>query len=328
MNAAGGRGSAVLSRAAHRAVPLRRHLDLRALAIMLTLCMLWGFQQVAIKAVAPSAPPVMQLAIRFGCAAAFFGIWVLAREGIGGFVDGTLPSGLLLGLTFSMEFVFAGEALVHTSAAHTVVFLYTAPLFTALGLQYLPDERLSAAQWLGIAMAFAGVAVAFLASTGRTGSGRSAAAAITGDLLALAAGASWGLSTVVLRRGRVGNAATAKTVFYQVSFAALLLFAFAALTGQWSVRWTPVTIASVAFQTVFIAIASYLVWFWLLRHYLNSRLMLLSLLTPLFGVAFGVALLGDALELRFAIGTFLVLGGVLIVHVLPSLRPTRVAAAP
>jgi drug/metabolite transporter (DMT)-like permease len=287
-------------------MPIRRGLDLRAFAIMLTLCMVWGFQQVAMKFVAPAAPPVMQLAIRFSCAAAFFGVWVLAREGIGGFVDGTLPSGLLLGLTFSLEFMFAGQALVHTSAAHTVVFLYTAPLFTALGLQYLPDERLSAAQWIGIGMAFAGVAVAFLGSAGRT-AGAPIRGDLLGDLLALAGGASWGISTVVLRRGRVGNAATAKTVFYQVSFAALLLFGFAALTGQWSVRWTPVTIASVAFQTVFIAIASYLVWFWLLRRYLNSRLMLLSLLTPLFGVAFGVALLGDALELRFAVGTLLVL---------------------
>jgi drug/metabolite transporter (DMT)-like permease len=301
-------------------MPIRRGLDLRAFAIMLTLCMVWGFQQVAMKFVAPAAPPVMQLAIRFSCAAAFFGVWVLAREGIGGFVDGTLPSGLLLGLTFSLEFMFAGQALVHTSAAHTVVFLYTAPLFTALGLQYLPDERLSAAQWIGIGMAFAGVAVAFLGSAGRT-AGAPIRGDLLGDLLALAGGASWGISTVVLRRGRVGNAATAKTVFYQVSFAALLLFGFAALTGQWSVRWTPVTIASVAFQTVFIAIASYLVWFWLLRRYLNSRLMLLSLLTPLFGVAFGVALLGDALELRFAVGTLLVLCGVLLVNVLPSLRP-------
>ncbi len=314
----------MLSRAGRLTVPIRRHLDLRAFAIMLTLCMIWGFQQVAMKFVAPAAPPVMQLAIRFSLAAAFFGAWVLAREGIGGFVDGTLPSGLLLGLTFSLEFVFAGQALIHTTAAHTIVFLYTAPLFTALGLQYLPDERLSAAQWIGIGMAFAGVAVAFLGSTGR-----STAELFTGDLLALAGGASWGLSNVVLRRGRVGNAATAKTVFYQVSFAALLLFAFAALTGQWSVRWTPATIASVAFQTVFIAIASYLVWFWLLRRYLTSRLMLLSLLTPLFGVAFGVALLGDALELRFTIGTLLVLGGVLIVNVLPSLRtPARVEPAP
>jgi drug/metabolite transporter (DMT)-like permease len=301
-------------------VPVRRHLDWRAFGLMVTLCAIWGFQQVAMKTVAASAPPAMQLAIRFGCAALFFGVLVLAREGVRAFGDGTLASGLLLGLTFSLEFVFAGQALLHTTAAHTVVFLYTAPLFTALGLQYLPDERLSLPQWVGIGMAFAGVAVAFLGSTGR-----SAADLITGDLYALTGGACWGLSNVVLRRGRVGNAATVKTVFYQVGCAAMLLFGFAAYTGQTRVTWTPLTLASLVFQTVFIAITSYVLWFWLLRRYLTSRLMLLSLLTPLFGVAFGAALLGDPVEWRFAIGTLLVLTGVLVVNVLPGLRPTAPA---
>ena len=74
------------------------------------------------------------------------------------------------------------------------------------------------------------------------------------------------------------------------------------------------TVLSLLFQTLVIAIASYLVWFWLLRHYLTSRLMLLSLLTPLFGVLFGAALLGDRIDLRFAAGALLVLTGVLIVN--------------
>jgi drug/metabolite transporter (DMT)-like permease len=74
------------------------------------------------------------------------------------------------------------------------------------------------------------------------------------------------------------------------------------------------TTLALLFQTLVIAIASYLVWFWLLRHYLTSRLMLLSLLTPLFGVLFGAALLGDPIDLRFAVGALLVLMGVLIVN--------------
>jgi drug/metabolite transporter (DMT)-like permease len=74
------------------------------------------------------------------------------------------------------------------------------------------------------------------------------------------------------------------------------------------------TVLSLVFQTLVIAIASYLLWFWLLRHHLTSRLMLLSLLTPLFGVLFGALLLGDPIELRFGLGALLVLAGVLIVN--------------
>jgi drug/metabolite transporter (DMT)-like permease len=56
------------------------------------------------------------------------------------------------------------------------------------------------------------------------------------------------------------------------------------------------------------------VWFWLLRHYFTSRLMLLSLMTPLFGVVFGALLLKDPIELRFALGAALVLAGILVVN--------------
>jgi drug/metabolite transporter (DMT)-like permease len=288
---------------------VRRPLDPLAATLVLILCAVWGFQQVAIKDVAAQAAPVMQLAIRFGGASIFFGLWVIISEGRRAFSDGTLPSGLLLGLMFSLEFVFAGQALLHTTAAHSVVFLYTAPIFTALGLQFLPEEAMSRLQWAGIGVAFFGIAIAFLSFGGPP-----AVELLSGDLLALLGGASWGLTNVVLRRGRVGSASTAKTVLYQVATAGLLLGAFAVATGQTQVQLSTMTVLSLVFQTLIIAIASYLAWFWLLRRYLTSRLMLLSLLTPIFGVLFGAALLGDPVDLRFGLGALLVLMGVLIVN--------------
>jgi drug/metabolite transporter (DMT)-like permease len=288
---------------------LRRPLDVRAASLVVVLCLVWGFQQVAMKSVAIGVAPVMQLAIRFGMASIFFGIWVFIREGRRAFADGTLASGLLLGAMFSLEFIFAGQALVFTTAAHMVVFLYTAPIFAALGLQFLPEERLTPLQWVGIGVAFIGIMVAFLGFGARP-----AMQLLTGDLLALLGGVAWGVSNVVLRRGRVGGAATAKTVLYQVATATLVLGSFAVATGQARVEFSTLTILSLVFQTLVVAIGSYLVWFWLLSQYLTSRLMLLSLLTPLFGVLFGATLLGDPIDLRFAEGALLVLAGVLIVN--------------
>jgi drug/metabolite transporter (DMT)-like permease len=295
--------------------PLRRPLDLRAFILVLMLCLIWGIQQVALKDVAANAPPVLQLAIRFVGASIFFGVWVLIREGRLAFRDGTLRSGLLLGFLFAMEFVFAGQSLLHTTAAHSIVFLYTAPIFTAIGLQFLPEERLSRLQWAGIAIAFSGVAVAFLGFGGRP-----EVDLVMGDSLALLAGISWGLSNVVLRRGRVGGAKTAKTVLYQVGTASILLGAYAAATGQAQLELTKLTVVVLVFQTLVIAILSYLVWFWLLRHYLTSRLMLLSLLTPLFGVLFGAALLHEPISPRFASGGGLVLLGILTVNLRSVVR--------
>jgi drug/metabolite transporter (DMT)-like permease len=277
--------------------------------MVLALCMIWGAQQVVMKAVAADVAPTMQLAIRFAAAALFFGAWVFLRDGPRALADGTLRSGALIGLMFATEFIFVGEALAHTTAAHAIVFLYSAPIFTALGLQFLPEERLGRLQWAGIVVAFLGLVVAFL---GR--SDRSAAELIGGDLLALLGGMSWGLTNVVLRRGRVGNSSTQKTIFYQVGIAAVVLLAFAVKTGQTGVVLSRQAALALLFQTLVISIGSYLAWFWLLRHYLASRLMLLSLLTPIFGVALGALLLGDPIELRFGLGALLVLVGILSVN--------------
>jgi drug/metabolite transporter (DMT)-like permease len=285
--------------------------------------MVWGAQQVAMKAVAADVAPTMQLGIRFAGAALFFGAWVFMREGRAALADGTLRSGVLLGSLFALEFIFVGEALAHTTAAHTIVFLYSAPIFTALGLQFLPEERLLRLQWAGIIVAFLGIVVAFLG-----GSGRLSGEMLEGDLLALLGGGSWGLSNVVLRRGRVGNATTEKTVLYQVGMAAVLLLTFAARTGQTRMLLSLPVILALLFQMLVISIASYLAWFWLLRHYLASRLMLLSLLTPIFGVALGALLLGDPIDLRFALGTVLVLVGILIVNARQILQRSSETAGP
>jgi len=306
------------STAPDQLLPIRRPLDMRAIALVLLLCTIWGVQQVVMKGVAADVAPIMQLAIRFAGASIFFGLLVALREGRRAFADGTLGSGLALGLMFSLEFVFVGAALVHTTAAHTIVFLYSAPIFTALGLQFIPEERLDGVQWIGIAAAFFGIVVAFVGPGGRP-----VPELIIGDLLALLGGAAWGLTNVVLRRGRVGGANTAKTVLYQVGVATLVLFAFASVTGQTRLVLSGAAILALLFQTLFISIISYLVWFWLLRRYLTSRLMLLSLLTPLFGVLFGALLLREPIESRFAIGSLLVLAGISIVNSRLARKPNE-----
>ena len=65
----------------------------------------------------------------------------------------------------------------------------------------------------------------------------------------------------------------------------------AVLTGQAAIQWTVLSISSLVFHTVVISFASYLIWFWMLKHYLASRLGVFSFLTPVFGMLFGVLIL-------------------------------------
>jgi len=288
----------------------RLPLDTRATALMLLLCLCWGFQQIAIKLVAADISPTLQIGLRSAFAAAVLGWIVLRREGRAAFGDGTLGPGLAAGVLFAAEFLLVAQGLLYTTASHMSVFLYTAPIFTALGLHLaLPEERLRPVQWLGVAVAFAGIALAFL---GR-GQQAAAPAMLLGDLLGVLAGAAWGATTVAIRKTRLSEAPATKTLFYQMAVAAVALPLFAWASGQPAPVFSPAALASLVFQALAVALFSLLVWFWLLRRYLATRLSILSFMTPLFGVVFGVLILDEPLDAAFVAGAALVLAGILMV---------------
>jgi drug/metabolite transporter (DMT)-like permease len=215
-------------------------------------------------------------------------------------------------LLFGLEFLLVAEGLHHTTASHMVVFLYTAPMFAALGLHWkLPVERLGRVQWLGIVLAFGGLAWAFL--------GRSAAAGalpsnvLWGDFLGVLGGLAWGATTVLVRCSTLSRAPATQTLLYQLIGAFVMLLAGALITGQARFNLTPQVWASLAFHSLVVSFASFLAWFWLLRHYLASRLGVFSFLTPLFGIVFGAWLLSEPIEPSFLIGAVPVLIGIVLV---------------
>lgn len=291
----------------------RKPLDMRAISLMVVLCAIWGMQQVALKATASAISPLLQISLRSGIAAVLVGIVIILRKERVSLTDGTWRPGLVVGILFALEYLCVAEALHYTSAAHAAVFLYTAPIFAALGLHWkLPSERLKSAQWIGIIAAFAGIAIAFLGhDSSRAPS--STAGMLWGDLLALMGGASYGATTVVIRCTRLSQAPAAQTLLYQLLGAFVFLLGAAAAMGQLSIEPTPLALGALAFQTLIVSFASFLVWFWLLRHYLASRLGVFSLMTPVFGVVLGAWLLKERIEPSFFAGALLVLAGILLV---------------
>lgn len=292
----------------------RKPLDAMAFSLMLILCVLWGLQQVAVKVAAPDMGPTMQIGLRSLVAALLVYVLIHVRGERLDLRDGTLLPGIGAGLLFALEFLSVAIGLQYTSASHMSVFLYTAPIFLVLGLHwFVPGEKLGIAQWAGVLSAFAGIAVAF--SNGFSTQSRGWGDMLIGDTLGLLGGLFWAATTLLIRRSVLSEAPPATTLLYQLGTCALLLIGVG-----WAMGQTPkldmrgIAWASLFFQSVIVAFFSFLIWFWMLRRYLASRLSVFSFLTPLFGVGFGVLLLGDQLDPRFGIGAVLVMAGVVMVN--------------
>jgi drug/metabolite transporter (DMT)-like permease len=80
------------------------------------------------------------------------------------------------------------------------------------------------------------------------------------------------------------------------------------------VRMSAAAIAALAYQGAIVAFATYLAWFWLLTRYYAARLSVLSFLTPMFGVACGVAFLGEPLSGRLGLAALAVGAGIALVN--------------
>jgi drug/metabolite transporter (DMT)-like permease len=296
---------------------IRKNLDGFAISLMILLCFCWGLQQVAVKIAAPVISPAFQLGLRSALAALLVAALIVVRGIPFSIRDGSLLPGLAAGVLFAGEFLCISLGLHYTSASHMSVFLYTAPIFTVLGLHVLiPAERMKSWQWLGIFSAFVGVSLAFSGAFGLNQ--KDLSDMLLGDALGVLAAIFWAATTLVVRRSCLSEAEPTTTLLYQLSGAALLLLAFSAYQGEFSnlqiQQWDNAIWLNIFFQSVIIAFASYLTWFWLLRHYLASRLSVFSFLTPLFGVAAGVLFLHDAVSLAFMLGAVLVLAGIVLVN--------------
>jgi drug/metabolite transporter (DMT)-like permease len=121
--------------------------------------------------------------------------------------------------------------------------------------------------------------------------------------MGLLAAVLWGATTLAIRATRLAAAPAEKTLFYQLAVSALLLAVAAVAMGEsWPNSWSRLALGSLFFQTVIITFASYLLWFWLIRHYPATRLASFTLLTPVAGLLAGMLLLDEPATPRLLLG--------------------------
>lgn len=290
-------------------------LDLRAATLMLTCCALWGLQQVVVKLTLPVLAPLLQGALRSLIAALLVAAYARARRIRLVERDATLWPGVGAGVLFGLEFICIYAGLQYTQASRLIVFVYLAPFVVALGMPFVSRaERLSATQSLGLALAFAGLVFAFSENLGHA-AGTAHALRWVGDSLAVAAALFWGLTTLLVRATALSTATPERTLFWQLAVSAPVLAVAAAVAGEPlpTAGWGAIG-ASMLYQAGVVAAASYLAWFWLLRHYPATRISAFSFLTPLFGLVFGAAVLGEPLTPRLLLALAGVAVGIVLVN--------------
>jgi drug/metabolite transporter (DMT)-like permease len=287
-----------------------RSLSAGAIALMLLLCVSWGFNQIAVKLALPDVPPLLQATIRSAGAlpvllsiAWLRGIRIFER-------DDTLIPGLFAGLLFGVEFILIYRGLLLTSALRAVVFLYTAPFFVALGSNRFLGERLRASQWGGLALSFAGVALAIGVPQADVD-----AEVLLGDLMVVGGGALWAATTLLVKATSLAKAAPEKALGYQVAISIPILALAAWTSGETLTRIPgPLALSLLAYQAIWVVGLTFLFWFALVKTYSATKLSAFTFITSLFGVVASYLIMHDRLSPVFGVAALLVIAGLYLVN--------------
>jgi drug/metabolite transporter (DMT)-like permease len=169
---------------------------------------------------------------------------------------------------------------------------------------------LRASQWGGLALCFAGVALAMGVPQADVD-----ANVLLGDLMLVGGGALWGASTLVVKGTALIKAPAEKGLAYQVAISVPILGFAAWVFGETLTRVPgPLALSLMVYQAVWVVGLTFLIWFALVKTYSASKLSAFTFITPLFGVVASYFIMHDTLSLAFGAAALLVIAGLYLVN--------------
>lgn len=301
----------------------KTHFDATGVAAMVGFTLLMAFNQVLIKFVNTGLQPVFQAGLRSALAALVMTVFVYAMGQRYTIKRAYILPGLFVGVLFGLEFLFLFIALDLTTVSRTTLLFYTMPLWMAvLAHLFIPGERLSPVRWGGIIIALAGVVLVLSERlfTERTEGNLG----WLGDLLCLIGAASWALLALVIRLTPFGQASNETQLSFQLVVSALILIPASIILalvapdspalGPLVRDFTPLIGGVVVFQVVVVVCFGFSAWLWIVRHYPATQMASFIFLTPVFGAAFGVLLLGEPLTVQLVVALVMVSIGIVLIN--------------
>ena len=281
----------------------RRPLTLRAGLFALLLSALWGGNPVAIKAGLEDAPPLRLGWLRIVIGGIVVLAWALVTRRSLHVAKHERTPLLFLGCLFAVQIAFMNIGQDFTSAGHAVVITTTFPLWTGLLAHfYVPGDRLSKGRFAGAMVAYSGIVVLFSRGIGNPGD------FLLGDFLLLVSAILLGARQVFMSNFLQGiephKLLLAQSVVGTVTFVAASLF-----LEPDPYNWTGRLIVALAYQGAVIAGFGFIGSTWLLKRYLPSRVTVIWLIQPVFGVVLSWWILGETVGPELYAGAALVIAG-------------------
>lgn len=250
---------------------------------LVALVLIWGYSWVVMKIALAHAHPFDFAAVRvaIGCALLFAIVRVQGRSL-------ALPRyrmAVLLGLLQVALFVALSHfALLHAGPGKTSVLVFTMPFWMIVFAHFIIHERMRGAQWIAVALAFAGLLL--IAQPWQL-------ASLTGSVLAVAAGAVWAVTAVLSKKWPTAADDPLLFTAWQLFFGLLALAALAFIHPHEGIRWNVEFAWTLAFSSVLATAVGWWLWTYVLARTPAGITGLNSLGIPVVAVILSALQLGE-----------------------------------
>ena len=207
--------------------------------------------------------------------------------------EGSWRSGIVL-FVYALAFSLAYLSL---SSGTGALILFGAVQVTMLRMALRSGERMQGRQWIGFAVAIAGIV--YLVSPGVS------APDFRGALLMILSGAAWGLYSVA------GKSVTAPIAMTTGNFMRAAVIAVpTSLIGISTMEFQLHGLILALISGVLTSGLGYVIWYKVLPMLSTTQAAVLQLLVPLLAAFGGVLFIAEAFTLRLTLASLLILGGV------------------
>ena len=274
----------------------------RDLAFLILINLIWGLNLIASKIGVGQFPPVFFTALRFGSVALLVIPFLRWHRGQ---MKNLLAAAFFTGPA-AFALLFEGVHKVEDASMVAIASQMGVPFSTLLSV-WLLGETIRWRRRLGIALAFGGIAI--------IGFDPRAFQYWEGLMLVVFSCLVSSMGLIYLKGLKDVRPLEMQAWIAVVGGPLLLLVSLGVENDQWqavtNADWKGW--AALGFTTLLSSLVAHTGWYYLVSRYPVTSLSPITLLSPVFGVFFGVTLLHDQLTLRMIVGGAVTLVGVLIV---------------
>jgi drug/metabolite transporter (DMT)-like permease len=288
---------------------VRRSTNAGPLTAFALLALLWGYNWVVMKIAMRYCGPLDFAALRGGFGVLLlFGALLAMRVSL---KPRHVGKTILLGLFQTTGFVgLISWSLSIGAAGKSAVLAYTMPFWViAFGWPFL-HERLHGRQWPAVGLALVGLALVLEVWN--------SAGSLASSLLALAAGASWGVSVIIFKKIPLeGRDELLSLTTWQMFYGVVPLVVAALIVPERAIEWSGEFAAALGYNIVGGMAIATLLWLYILQRLPVTISSLSSLIVPIVGVIAAWLQLGERPSLPEGVGMVVILVALALLTVPP-----------